>query len=249
MLGIEEAPYAAGLKQSKHAHATHTVSIVLAGSLRERVGQKEEIVGALSVVVKPAGTEHHDEFGPEPVRLLRITLDPETEGVCDRFARQLTAWRWDLNAAAPPFLRLLRQLRRTRDASNAETQTAAMDALAAVGSSFQPPVPGQPPLWLRRVRDQLDDDTRPPVAALAREADVHPVYLARQFRRWYGSSISGYVQRRRAQRAAAAIVRRARTISAASHDAGFADHAHMCRVFKHVTGLTPGSFRSLVAEV
>lgn len=249
MLGIEEARYEAGLKQSKHAHATHTVSIVLAGSLRERVGQKEEIAGPLSVVVKPAGTEHHDEFGPEPVRLLRITLDPETQGVCKPFAQQLMAWRWDnATQAAPSFFRLLGQLRRTRETSSPDTQTAAMDALAAVGS-FQPSPPGRPPRWLRRVRDQLDDETRPAVAALAREADVHPVYLARQFRRWYGSSISGYVQRRRVQRAAAAIVRLARNISAASHDAGFADHPHMCRVFKHVTGITPGTFRSLLGQV
>ena len=250
MLGIQEAQYEAGLRQHRHAHAEHTVSIVLAGSLRERVGNREEIAGPLCVVVKPAGTEHQDEFGPDPVRLLRITLDAQTTTDCDRLARQLTAWRWhNVNAAAPSFLQLLRRLRRTRDASAAETQTAAMDALAAVGSAYQQPPPGDPPLGLRRVRDQLDDDNRPGVAALASEADVHPVYLARQFRRWYGSSITGYLRRRRTQRAAAAIAREAISISEASYDAGFADHPHLCRVFKHVTGITPSTFRSLVGQV
>ena len=226
----------------------HTVSMVLTGSLRERVGTTEAIAGSLSVVVKPSGTEHHDEFGPEPVRVVRITLDPETETGCGRFARDLTEWHWEMvSGAVPAFLQLLRQMRRATGTSSLEIQNAAMDVLAALGSTRRSVPGGEPPMWLRRVRDQLAEDDRPAVVVLARQADVHPVYLARQFRHWYGTSITGYYQRRRTERAAAAIARRASTLSSASHDAGFADHAHMCRVFKSVTGITPGVFRSLVA--
>jgi AraC-like DNA-binding protein len=36
-------------------------------------------------------------------------------------------------------------------------------------------------------------------------------------------------------------------LSLVSYTAGFADQAHMCRVFRAATGVTPGAFRALAA--
>jgi len=53
MIRVLENAYAPHLRQAHHAHETTTVSLVLAGALRESVGAAEEIAQTLSVVVKP----------------------------------------------------------------------------------------------------------------------------------------------------------------------------------------------------
>ena len=92
-------------------------------------------------------------------------------------------------------------------------------------------------LWLERVREAIDDSREwPRVGELASVAGVHRVQLARQFRRYFGCSVSAYVRRTRVQLAAERIVAGG-TIAAASHDAGFHDHAHLCHAFEAETSL------------
>jgi AraC family transcriptional regulator len=88
----------------------------------------------------------------------------------------------------------------------------------------------------------------PRVHALAASADVHPVYLARQFRRFYGCSVSEYIQQRRLQRTADLMTSGDEPLSVVSYRAGFADQAHMCRVFRAHMGITPGTFRQLARD-
>ena len=159
----------------------------------------------------------------------------------------MTHWRWHTaSPAAPAFLALLRRFRLSSSVA-ADLHDIGCDVLAAIANSHTVILLGAPPRWLQVVRERLDDTCYPSVTELSREAAVHPVYLARQFRRWYDMSVREHLKRRRAQTAAAALSGRASTISAASHDAGFADHAHLCRVFKAMTGLTPAAYRALLA--
>jgi AraC-like DNA-binding protein len=57
----------------RHAHAESTVTMILAGTLRERVGRVEETPGTFSVVVKPRDTEHANEM-KAGVHTLQIRL-------------------------------------------------------------------------------------------------------------------------------------------------------------------------------
>ena len=93
------------------------------------------------------------------------------------------------------------------------------------------------------------DDTRewPRVGELANIAGVHRVQLARQFRRYFGCSVSAYIRRSRVQLAAERIVAGG-NIAAASHDAGFYDHAHLCRAFEAETSLSPSGWRSVSSD-
>jgi len=246
MLLVAEPRYASRLRQPRHAHDATTVTIIHGGTLRERVGTREEVARALSIVVKPRDTEHADEFG-EGVRTLQIGIGGEHAAELQRWEAGLRQWRWQHGGpAVPAFLRLLR-LRREYGAAREPVQRAAFDALAAVQAL---PVrrcdSGEPPRWLAIVRESLDDAPRPPrVRALADAAGVHPVYLARQFRRWYGCSITEHLERRRVQTAAVVIASSSATLSSIAHDTGFADQPHMCRSFARALGVTPGAYRVL----
>lgn len=251
MLRVSEQVYQPGLRQPRHAHAETTVTIVIGGSLRERVGRTDEIARPLSVVVKPGGTEHADEFGPDRTRTLQIALTGADATNAAAWERTLRTWRWThAGPAVRSFLALLRVVRSAGSKPESEragdVECAAHDVLAAL--CVQPDHRhSSPPRWLATVREALDDvgPTSRRVRALAASAGVHPVYLARQFRRFYGCSVTEHLQQRRLQATAHLVASSGDPLSLVSYSAGFADQAHMCRVFRAHTGVTPGTFRAL----
>ncbi len=89
----------------------------------------------------------------------------------------------------------------------------------------------------------LASDERLTLAAIAQEAGVHPVHVARSFRRFTGCTFSDYVGQTRLRRAFDLLVTSRHSIVDVAYECGFADHAHLCRTFKRTTGLTPTEFR------
>lgn len=79
--------------------------------------------------------------------------------------------------------------------------------------------------------------------ALARRHGSSRRQLERDFRRWLGVSPNAYTRLARFQRAAAALGGGAALADVAAAS-GFADQAHMTRVFRETAGLTPGRLRS-----
>lgn len=240
MLQVFRHKYISSAPQPRHAHAETTITMVLAGTIRERVGNAEEIARPFSYVIKPCDTEHANEFS-EHVRTLQIVIPQGEIPHFEHATPSLYRWRWNhTGAAVPAFMTLLSTL------DKGQIDSAATE-LIAVLSSEQETRSGKPPLWIRRVRESIDDDRVVlSVSSLAAAAGVHRVYLARQFREWYGCSITEYSRRLRARRAAEIIAEASGTLSCAAYETGFSDHSHMCRVFKRETGVSPASFRAMI---
>jgi AraC family transcriptional regulator len=81
------------------------------------------------------------------------------------------------------------------------------------------------------------------MSELAREADVHPVHLARAFRQRYGLSPTEYVRRLRLEWAARAVSDGKEPLAAIAAAAGFVDQSHMTRAFRRAMLPTPGQLR------
>ena len=238
---IREIAYAPGLRQPRHAHDYMGITIVLGGTIRENVGPREAVGGALSVVVKPVGVEHANEVGRGGARTLQVAFDPAVVAQLGATAG-LGAWRWShAGDAAAPLLALARGAR--HDVGRAELEQLVVDALA----SLTTPLPlREAPGWLRRVRESLDDGAEHgSVRALAAEAGVHEVTLSRAFRECFGCTISEYRRRARLAHAARTIAGTRDSLTRAAYEVGYADHAHMCREFRRGTGLTPSQYRDL----
>jgi AraC family transcriptional regulator len=243
-----ELSYAENQRQCRHAHEETTISIVLRGSLVERVARTEEVARPLSVVVKPSGTEHEDRFGPGGACILQIRLASDLTNRLRDWQSPIEQWRWTHGGpGVAPFLHVLRLVRH-RGAGAQPILDAVTEVIAALSANHSKPNRNAP-RWLELVREQIDDShtRKPRVHALARAAHVHPVYLAREFRRYFGVSVTEYMQCRRVQRAAALLVDTRTSLSSLSYDAGYTDQSHFCRIFKRETGLTPVAYRELVA--
>jgi AraC-like DNA-binding protein len=82
----------------------------------------------------------------------------------------------------------------------------------------------------------------PSVASLATACDVSPDHLARCFAAACGTTPARWIQQQRIAAAAERLADGA-TIEAAALATGFANRAHFSRVFRRVTGTTPGMSR------
>lgn len=243
---VREITYPPGCAQPLHAHPHASVTILLSGSVRERAGREVQEAGTLSVVAKQAGVEHADTFGPRGARTLQVVYDTEVVFGDGRRANRPSPWVWCHGGpAARPLLGLWRDLRRGDPELPAVLEDRVLSAAAELAEGT--PRAADPPRWLRLAREALDDalPRHLPVRRLAELAGVHPVSLSRAFRRQYGCTITDYRKRQRLRRAAARLRETRHQVARIAHAAGYADHAHLCRHFRDVTGMTPTEFRRL----
>jgi AraC family transcriptional regulator len=236
---ITETVYPAGLVQRRHAHADPSVTLVLGGSLEETVSSKNEHAGALSMVIKPLGTEHTNRYGATGAHTLQVRLPVDETA-------NLGEWRWQYRGAAARAFLCVLQCRRAARADDAEV--AIYDLLAAISSPRR--APGGVPRWLQQARDHIDAliPAMIRVRDVAHTAGVHPVYLARQFRSFLGCSVTEYIAARRLQLAAQLVHDSKIPLAAVAYRAGYADQSHLTRAFKAGFGLTPLGYRTIVGD-
>jgi AraC family transcriptional regulator len=262
--------YTPDRRQPLHAHDDAQLTLVLGGSLRERVGTREEQAGPLSVVIKRRGVEHADVFGRRGADTFTIVLPAAPGDLLLDEAGIDEPWKWlHAPAVVRPILRFAdRTLRRSADQTPDRLAgdggcshpgagpTLALDAVHMDDAGLLDIIVGaatdlggrhgEPPGWLQRIRERIDDgcDASNRVGEIADDAGVHPVYLARCFRHWFGCPVSTYIQRSRLRRAAA-LMENGKTLTRIAHMAGYADQSHFCRQFREATGLTPGAYLRL----
>lgn len=99
-----------------------------------------------------------------------------------------------------------------------------------------------------RARMAQDPACAPDLEALARAQARHRTTLVKQFARRYGLPPQAWLRNWRVARARE-LLRGGLPLADAAHAVGFADQAHMTRVFKQVYGSTPGVFRKASAAV
>lgn len=240
---LRQIRYEAGTRQARHHHDVTTATIVFDGSLEEVVGSRREHARALSVVFKPAGTEHANRVGPAGATTLQLTLPADFFGE-GRSLPGESDWSW-VHGGEPArrFLELFVAWRGREDDSR-QTEIRIFDVLGAIDR--RPAGRGRPPEWLRWAVEEIEDTYRAPrrVRDIAADAGVHPVALARAHRRCFGCSVSDRIRRRRVE-AAAELLGRGVPPGEVAYRVGFSDQPHLTRVFKAETGLTPGRYGRL----
>ncbi len=245
--------YPAGTRHAPHHHDTLQLSVVLSGQVVETVGGVTEQASALSVVCKAPGVVHADTFGNRGARLARLTLPMgELSHVLDD-ATRATVWRWTHDPViAAPFLRLVQHARtQCATADFPLDHPDVLELLALFTARATREVRGQPPQWLDDTITRLADEWRPGlrVGDVAQRAGVHPVYLARCVRRWYGVGLGQLMRRLQVRHAIARCMDADDPIASAAHAAGFADESHFNRAMRDVTGMPPGRYRRLVRSL
>jgi AraC-like DNA-binding protein len=125
------------------------------------------------------------------------------------------------------------------DIPRAPTLAQARTLIAAILDALD--VRRPPRIWhpaTRRMCAYLDRSDDVNLARLSREAGLSPRQMRHTFARDVGLPMRAYLRWKRVRRAVAAVEKGA-TLSAAAAAAGFADSAHLSRVFRAQFGMTP----------
>jgi len=219
------------------------LAVVLEGALVKSFPRRALELGRAYAVAIPVGATHGARFGSDGARILivrpRSASDP-IAGCFDRVAelrgRELTWLAW----------RLAGELRASDAAAPLAAEGFALELLAATTREARVErSPGRPPAWLRSaeelLRARLAD--RIGLGELAETVGVHPTYLARAFRTYYGLSVGADACRQRLAWAAAELARTDTPLAEIAAGSGFADQSHFTRVFRRQVGTTPARYR------
>jgi len=198
------------------------------------------------LVFNPPGVVHRDRFVDVGGYFLAVSFAPtdwRTLADAGRGAA-IDALRLTGPAARRAALRLTRSLL----ARDAETLSLEGLSLELAAQALTPASDGDKrPPWLDRAETYLADTFDQPisVADLAEIAGVHPVHLARGYRRWLGAAPGDRLRTRRLERAADLLMRGRDPIGEIALASGFCDQSHLNRQFLKAYGVTPGEFARL----
>jgi AraC family transcriptional regulator len=231
----------------RHTHDEAHFVLVLAG----RYASSADGAGdAPTLVYNPPGTTHRDTFlavaGRVDGRFLSVSVSrarmaalgdcglpndravhlasPTAEHAARRLAGECSAW----DHASPL----------VAEALSLELLAHAARARAADGRHTAP-------AWLRTARELLRDRCCEAVTVsdVAHTVGVHPVHLARTFRRCVGCTPGEYLRRARVERAAALLRDTRRPLGDVALSCGFADQSHFTKAFRRALGTAPGAYR------
>lgn len=230
-----------------HTHENATIVLLLSGQYRESFRGASDSHAPLTVIAKPSGEKHANDVGPKGARCLVVELTDEKIREMEGIARPCAAPRVQVNSpASRTGLRIVRELRQPDALTPVALEGAALQLLVELSRHSPPSYRGEP-TWMKRVLELLHG-TSPGelrLSSLAAAIGVHPVHLARTFRRAQGCSIGEYARRLQMERAMDMLVRTRTPLSEVAVAAGFYDQSHMARAIRRETGMSARQIRAV----
>ncbi len=246
---VHENLLARGSVVTRHRHELAYVSLQVSGSCVERSGSRELACAAGSASFHPPCEEHDLVVGERELRCLSIEIQS------DLIARLREGRGRDprfLHDRCGPLVWLTARIHEEVTSWSASSplivEGLVLEILGFV-SKTQDETRIQP-RWMILLEEMLRAEFRRgwTVAELAERMGVHPVNLSRTWRRFRGCSLGESLNRLRIEEACRRIAAGSISLADVALEVGFGDQTHFSRVFKQVTGTTPGAFRSAFAR-
>lgn len=243
-LHVVECVYEPNQSVPWHTHQWPYFTFVLRGGYTEDCQGKTWNIAEGDVVLHGAGEAHANRMHAAESYLLNLEF---TQSWLDRIGDFGARLDSRFTARGGRFLqlgnRLHRELWSREPISTLCIEGLALELIAEIAHCTVR-APGRAG-WLQQAVEYLHANFKesPTLQEVAQAAGVHPVHLAREFRRKQGLTIGGYIRKLRVDLACEELVRSKQPIVDIAVKAGFSDHSHMTRVFHRQTGLTPSEFR------
>ena len=248
---IKEGRHPAGSSLAWHTHAGPTLCFVYAGSFTESFKGATLECTPGTFKITPAGELHSDRFGPEETRGLMVEADTSRVERLGPYAAVLEERaNFHDGALAGLAWRIRGELRQGDTAAPLAIEGLLLEMLARAARERELRLTGAVPRWLAAARECLHEQAHTGnLSELAEAVGVHPVTLARGFRKAYGCSVGTYLRWLRVARAARALADTDEPLAEIALSVGFADQSHFSNVFRRATGLSPSAFRRAMRGV
>lgn len=242
---LTESAHPAFFQTPLHLHYCPVFYLVLDGSLRQSFGKASRDCCSNDLIYLPRDEPHSEQNHDKGDKGIMIEIVPE-------LVKQSVGW--DAVPSYPLVLdrtgfvvasKILVELRQADLYSSSVIQALSVELLVNVCRKSRSDVLGkQAPSWLKRVTDHLAADSeKPSLRELAKEVGVHPVSVARAFRRHHGCTLSEFVRVKKIQAACEKLRHSRLTIGEIAREMGFSDQSHFTRCFRKVMGVSPGTYK------
>lgn len=238
-LAIAVSRYAPGERHRPHRDQHSRISFLLSGAYDEQSQRAAIRMQAGDVLLKSHRAKHEDQFGPSGAVLAAIEFLSD-----DPFERCSNPALWRCCNHPHALRHAILILEAGVHAQPEVARVASCDLLAAAEQPLRGHVA---PQWLARLKSELEDLSlaHVNVAKRAQAGGVHLAQASRLFRRCFGASITEHAQWHSVRRALVNLGEQ-NALSDLALAVGFYDQSHMNRVFRRVTGKTPGQYRALL---
>jgi AraC family transcriptional regulator len=244
---LAESIYPASLRMPIHHHEPAYLSLVLKGAYTETCNKGERTCKPSTIVFHRQGDRHAVDFHNAEVRIFRVEIKSrwlertlEYGGVPE----SSTAFRGGLISSL--CRRLYREFQSSDVCSPMTIEGLMLEITAELSRAQLTKVGKAPPRWLKEARDTVGANSSEPPSldTLAQMVGVHPVSLAREFRRHYRCTIGEFVRQIRIETACQELSNSEAPLSRVAINAGFYDQSHFANTFRRYTGLTPTQYRA-----
>ena len=227
----------------EHSHdAAHFILPLADGyrSLARDPLAERTVFGAGSAIYNPPGVVHRDCFDVAGGLFLSVSVPAGLPGGLDHPSL--------LRGPAETAMRRLVGLSlRADEGDGLVVEDLALILTGAV--TDDPDRSRHAPDWLAVAAEMVADLSTTPgleIRGIAARVAVHPVHLARAWRRHLKQSPGAAIRHRRADQAAVQLGG-GDSLAEVAASAGYADQSHMTREYVRIFGVTPGAWRAAVA--
>ena len=245
--GLRVRSYPPHTRMPPHMHEEASISLVVRGAFKENIGRGERDYARGHIAYLPPALVHSQLFGRSGAR--QIIFKPQPAWL-DYLADCKLRLDESPHGRSPLFgalgERLLQEIATEDRFSAVAAEGIILEIIAAFARDSSAALAGsKPPAWLRAARDFLHETAPAPpsMQRLAQVACRHEIHLAREFRRFFGTSVGLYARRLRSEHAAKLLRRPQLSICDVALECGFSSHSHLCREFRAHFGVTPSQFR------
>lgn len=221
-----------------HTHAEAHFMLVLSGAYRSAARGAPEVAAAPFLAFAPPEVTHADQFASDTGAFVSVSLEAEAFAASAHLVPDHPRALTDRSAVAAAF----RIARAIGTGDGVLLESAAWELVGAANDDEGAALPPWSRLAYAAVMDQAEDAGLS-VGRIAALAGVHPVHLARVFRRAFGCTPGELLRWRRVERTADLLAGTRLPAAEIAAAVGFTDQSHMSRAFKALYGVTPGAWR------
>lgn len=232
-------------KYPTHDHKTAYFLLTDNCSYREKLGRKTFLHTPQTIIWRPKEISHADEIKDPNGRYFSVYIKDECLDEFSQIAKIPQGFAEKNSYLVFLARRLQREFRNWEDCSSLIAEGLALEMLGYAARK-KINIEKKRPGWMSKIVEKLDDEftEKHTTEKLAAEVGLHPVHLAAAFRKFHNLTIGEYVNQKRIEYAMQLLSENELSLSQITYESGFSDQGHFTRVFKNITGITPGVFRN-----
>ena len=246
-LRLVDGVYSGKTRVARHSHQRAVFCVCLNGGCNEAYAGKLREYKPFTVEFLPANQCHSLAFPGAETRAFSVDIPSSwLERAREYSLRLEDSVHCHGGLLSGLFVKLYREFRQMDGASPLVIEGLMLEMLAEASRREVKVSDRTPPRWLAQalelLREQFSEQLT--LAQVARSVGVHPIHLARGFRRYCRCTVGEYIRQLRIEHACHELCVSDASLAAIASAAGFSDQSHFSRTFKRLMAMTPAQYRA-----